>query len=262
MRPFFFIVTLIVALHAVHAQERPLFTNAVCDQFVTDSQGDLYLWKNTTLNKYDGRESHHHLYHYDNPRLGAITTVDVTIPTKVLVFYQESGALVFLDNRLTPISQPLNLFEKGFNTITLAAVLGPSALVLFDEANQTLHIVDYELNNINTIVCNIFEGFQPTMILTDADQRIVLIDTKKGFCTFDRYGTLEKQVRTHSITSAQLFHHELWYLQDGMIFRGGILTTPELYLDHLGDIQSFQKTVTTLYQLKSDGHILFTSTEK
>ncbi|MCQ2283269.1 MAG: hypothetical protein MJZ57_00030 [Bacteroidales bacterium] len=261
MRPFLtYIWILFVALSSVYAQERPSFMDARCEQFSTDIQGNLYLWNGSSIDQY-GYEKQEHFFinHYSNPIYGQITSVDASIPTKIMVFYKEAGTILFLDHKLTAISKPLSLFDKGFNSISLVAVIGPDRLVLYDESNMLLHIVDYELNSIRTTHCNFFKDFYPHTIVTDLDQKILLIDNENGICFFDKFGTFEKKIRVQGISSAQIYNHELFYLSNASIWKIGLaLGTPSYWTSTSAETQYFQRTSACLYTLTPDNQIEIT----
>src|SRR5690606_8367286 len=60
-------------------------------------------------------------FRYSNKLYGDISHLDVTNPMKILVHYQDQLKIVFLDNRLAVIGDPLNLIEMGYDQATLAA---------------------------------------------------------------------------------------------------------------------------------------------
>lgn len=249
-------ITFIVALCTVNAQERPSYMYKNCDGITADVQGFLYCWKDATLEKYEVVNHQPNtptlLYHYSNPSLGAITQVDASIPTKPLVFYQEAGAIVMLDNKLTAINT-LDLFNKGFNSISLVAAVGPSRIALYDESNLELHLVDYELNTIRTTKCNFEEGFNPQIILTNLDKSIMLIDSALGVFIFDQFGSFEKRIRLVGIESGDLINDKLIYLKNNKVYLYNFATQENDYWTEGTNAKCIKKGGSYYYQLLNTG---------
>jgi len=211
-------ILMLVALNVAYAQERPSYfiKDSLCNNFTMDTQGNLYLWHGSTLDKYDatGRI----LFHYNNPTLGSITSTDATNPMKTMLFFQESGVILFLDNKLAPIGNPLDLFASNFNTITLAAFATTNRLVLFDQSNQDLYITDLNLKVISKTHCT-FDQFNPTQLQVFHEQNIIFNNPVDGVYFFDKFGTYEKKI---SIPNINYFHFiknsELYYLSNDGLF--------------------------------------------
>lgn len=261
MRRISSFIILIVALGSVYAQERPSFINVVCEQFTTDSHGDLYVWKESSLDKYSENSNQEYapLHHYSNQRLGTISYVDASMPTKILVFYKEANSIVLLDNTLTSISQPLNLFDKEFKAISLVSHVGPSRMALYDESNMELFIVDYELNKISSTKCNFYGDFQPFLMLSRPNSNIILVDSTQGIYFFDYYGTFEKKLPITGITAAQLYYdnNEIIYLKDHTLYRFLPNQTPWAW-KKVSDAKNFQQTLRGLYTVNPSGKIEYT----
>ena len=95
------IIIFSVAL-SVSAQERLFFTDKLYESVTTDLQGNVFLSMGSTLDTYtaDGIKR----LNYSDPTWGNISRVDAGIASKILVFYQESGTILLLNNELSPIN--------------------------------------------------------------------------------------------------------------------------------------------------------------
>jgi len=222
---------LIVALGHLCAQERPSLSDARCDQFTTDVQSNLYLWKGNTLDMYSMEGMH--LADYKDLKAGNITSVSAQLGSKILVYHQESGTINLLNNKLAPIDNALDLFEKGWFTISNAALLNTNRIVLYDEANQELIITDLRLNVENKTHCDFGSHFIPQLLKVSSEKEILLIDSASGVYFFDAFGSFDKRIAIVGIKDACLFQNTLYYLTQNKIYAYHLQTMeqfgPETY---------------------------------
>ena len=210
------IITFTVALGSACAQERLFFAEKPYESVTTDIQGGLYLSFGSNLDFFtpDGKR---HL-NYSDQTWGNITRVDANIASKILVFYRESGVIMLLDNEMSPIGSPLNLFDKSMTTVSLAAMGNPNKIVLYDEANQDLLITDLSLNVLSQSHITFPGEFHPSDMQVVSEHRIALLDTLHGICLFDFFGTFEREIPIPNIKIMQLWKDGVTYYQDSQIF--------------------------------------------
>ena len=257
MKQLILIITFTVALSA-HAQERLFFADKVYESVTTDIQGNLYLTSGTSLDFFtpDGKR---HL-NYSNPSWGNITQVDAGISPKILVFYRESGVIVLLDNELSPIGSPLNLFEKSMMTISLAAMGNPNKIVLYDETNQDLLITDLNLSTLTRSHISFPGEFHPTDIQVVPEHRIALLDTTHGICLFDFFGTFEREIPIPGVKAMQLMKDKILYLKDNKLYQYSLPTTSspmsiETINIQLPSIKQFRFFQNKLYYIDENNHV-------
>jgi hypothetical protein len=209
------IITFIVALGCANAQER-LF-DMPCEGITTDLQGNVFVTRGTNLEllSADGKRQRN----YSEPTHGNITSVDAGIASKILVFYRESGTILLLNNELSPICSPINLFDRSLMTISLVAMGNPSKIVLYDEANQNLIITDFSLNTISQSHITFPGEFHPTDMQVVPEHRIALLDTLHGICLFDFFGTFEREIPIPGIKAMQLMKDQIIYLKDKAVYQ-------------------------------------------
>ena len=209
------IITFIVALGSANAQER-LFSDTPCESVTTDLQGNVFITHGTNVDMFaaDGSKQRN----YSDPTYGDITRIDAGIASKILVFYRENGTILLLNNELAPIETPLNLFEKSWMTISLAAMGNANTIVLYDEANQDLIITDISLNLLSRSHITLSGEFHPTDMQVVPEHRIALLDTLRGICLFDFFGTFEREIPIPNITAMQLMKDKVIYLKNNMLY--------------------------------------------
>ena len=191
---------------------------------------------------------------YGDPSWGIISKVDANIASKILVFYQESGNIVLLDNELSPIAGVLNLFDKSLTTVSLAAMGNPNKIMLYDDANQDLIITDLSLNVLSQSHISFPGEFHPTDMQVVTEHRIALLDTLHGICLFDFFGTFEREIPIPNITAMQLMKDQIIYLKDNKLYRYNIpsptnpMSLQELDID-LPVIKTFHLWKNQLYYI-------------
>lgn len=232
-----FILT-IVALGHISAQERPSFTNVSCSNFTTDIHNNLYLWKDAHLSLYT--VSGERIADYSDPKSGPIASVSANAGTKILVFHQESGIITLLNNKLAVIEKPIHLFEKGWYTITDAALLGTSQIVLYDASNEDLIILNLNLTTSNRTHCDFGKDFSPQFLRINSEKEIMLIDSTSGVYIFDSFGTFMKKFTIIGIKDAHLYQGILYYLKEN-----------HLYGYRLEDMEQFEIPIKQLPTLKA-----------
>lgn len=217
MKQLIIIITFTVALGYANAQERLFYANNLYESVTTDIQGNIYLISGASLDFFtpDGKR---HL-NYSEQTWGNITNVDAGISPKILVFYRESGIISLLNNELSPIGNPLSLFDKSLMTVSLAAMGNPNKIVLYDESNQDLLITDLSLNTLSQTHITFPGEFHPTDMQVVPEHRIALLDTLHGICLFDFFGTFEREIPIPGIQRMQLMKDRIIYLRDGRLWR-------------------------------------------
>lgn len=245
--------TLIIALSA-SAQERSFIPHKY-QQFTTDIQELIYAWNNDRLDQYssDGKL----LQHYSNPSMGYISKVDASIPTKIMVYYEESNSIVLLNNKLAPIGNPINLFDLGIQNPVLVCMFGINRLACYNEPNQQLILIDLDLNQTNVINCQFNMEFHPQHIVANHNfEQLALSDSAAGLAFYDRFGSFQKWIPYQGIQYLQLQNNTLYFLQDKNIYTNNLesLWSPSLTVEYK-DIISFSKVLGNWYFLYSDGFI-------
>lgn len=256
------VITLLIALSIGSGQAQSL-SDATHSHFTTDIQDNIYTWSGSSLTKYTTQNTPagEVLWVFDKPAYGNIASVDANV-IKTLVFYQESGKIVLLNNTLSPIGNELDLFEHDLTSVTLAALFGNNRIVLFDETNQDLYITDLNLNIVSKTHCTFPEEIAPFSLQSESDHCIMLVDSLKGVFFFDRFGTFDKTFPIPGIIDAQLYGENLIYLKDNSIYfynRKKLEQSPA-YPSFIPNSKEIRKSGFGLYILDKNG-ILHTRQE-
>ncbi len=248
-----------VALNVVHAQERLFLSDEKYQSISSDINGYLYITTDHSIAQYDiyGNK----IKSFSNPSFGNITSIDTRIPSKILVFNQESGNITLLNNELVEINSKLNLFDKGWMNIALASMGSSDRIVLYNNIKQELLITDLNLNIVSISHIQFSEEFNPTDIQVVPNQQIALIDTSKGICLFDFYGTYEKQIPLRNVPSVHFRKNHFFYFQNGKLYKYTLpsdkspLKIEEVLYDFEPKIKAFTIVLENVFYINSSQNI-------
>lgn len=225
MKKFWFICLFLGCLFvgelaSVHAQpigtvpfKKAEITKA--DKITTDTEGNLYAMQDVSLKKFSGNGEL--LYTYSNFQSGTITSIDVSNPLKIMLFYKETGLIVFLDQHLAPISENMNLFDQNYFNIAAAAYSTAGYLWLFDASTNDLIQLDLHFNEKARIHQNFQIETQNITLQEIAEKRLVLTTANEGVYFFDAFGTFLKRLPIAATSICQVTSNEIRYLQDNLL---------------------------------------------
>src|SRR5574344_1926434 len=120
MKYLIFFIFSILAIPLIHSQSLMVqdSINGEADEIQCDLFGNLYAIQNQYLIKYDTLGNR--IAQYSNLRLGDISSANTSNFQKLFLFYNESGYVVLLNDRLSEISNPFNLNTHLSETFSLA----------------------------------------------------------------------------------------------------------------------------------------------
>lgn len=185
--------------------------------FTTDNLQDVYVYTGNVLKKYDAHGKM--LYLHGDKSYGSISSVDVTDPLKVMVFYKDFPEIVLLDNTLSQNGSPISPTDLGFPNTTLACISHDNGAWLYEAQNLQLVHVDINLN-VTQKTGNLMQllGFpiNPNYLL-EYNNYLYMNDSAQGILIFDIYGTYFKTIPIKGLTTFEIRGNDLFYTQANRI---------------------------------------------
>ena len=183
--------------------------------FDLDSYGNIYtIENNTIISKYNNQGKL--LNSFSNPNYGTITSIDISNPDKVLVFYKDAAIILFLNEQFAPLINPINLFNLNYFNITLVSATNANTICIFDQTNLKLIILDLFLKEKSQFQL-LNTPFNPIKMVSWGNNKLVIHDPKVGFLFFDNFGTLEKEIALLVPNDFQINDTKILFLQDSII---------------------------------------------
>lgn len=187
------------------------------NSFTTDNLGNIYIINGTTLSKYDSEGNL--LKSYSNKNYGNISSMDVTNPMKLIVFYESFQYIILLDNMLTPSSEPVSLEVLGYNQTSLACSSHNNGLWIYNKQNFELIRFDQnflQTNKTENITRQVMNEVNPNFLI-EQNNKVFLNDFSKGIFVFDIYGTYSKTIPLKGLGSFQISNDDIIYFKDGKL---------------------------------------------
>ena len=85
------------------------------EQHYTDQFGNVYVIRSGEIKRFDSE--YREVAHYSNPYLGKITSIDLSDPLRILIFYKNYNQVVWLDKYLAEIISPVMLDQLGHEQV-------------------------------------------------------------------------------------------------------------------------------------------------
>ena len=123
-------------------------TSLDADEFIgVDSFKHVYFIKNGTLHK----QGELGTFQFQDFQLGPLTSVDIINPLNVVLFYEQTNTVVFLDNRLNE-KERIEFNElPSFLNLSMASNAGNNRLWVFNSDTQQLELYQYRTQLQTTV---------------------------------------------------------------------------------------------------------------
>jgi hypothetical protein len=159
-------------------------------------------------------------YRLSTLQYGTSAQLDLTNPLVPFLFFQDQGSLIFLDNTLNVLEEPVFLNERFQGQITCVAGSKGDALWMYDSNSSTL-IRTNRLFEVLSKSANLSyltkSTLQPKQII-ESGQRVYLIDSEKGILLFSIFGTLESESAFKTSDPMYLWNDCIYFRMENMLY--------------------------------------------
>ena len=153
------------------------------DEFIgVDSFNNTFFIKDMALNKTGPLGS----FVFQDFQLGPIKNVDIINPLNVVVFYEATNTVLFLDNRLNEIERINFATLPEFVNVSFATNAGNNRLWIFNLDSQQLELYNYRTRR-KTVVSQPFNG---TFVDQTSDFNYCFVSTSTAIYAFNVYGSI------------------------------------------------------------------------
>jgi hypothetical protein len=193
--------------------------NIDAKEIQTDRIGNLYVISKTNqLYKYSssGRLLSTLNYNYS----GNITSLDVSNPLEIYVFYRELNSIVFLDNNLA-FRGDINLSNYGIGQASSIARSYDNGIWVFDVADLQVKKLGKDgatsLQSANVRQFTQSKSIMPTFIY-DNDERLFLNDSTLGILVFDVFTNYIKTLPIKGIVDFKILGDDLYFTKNKELY--------------------------------------------
>jgi hypothetical protein len=190
----------------------PISENAV---WTVDGLENIILSERDRLTKYDKKGKL--LFEQSQKSLGRFDKVELVNSLKFYGFSETQQLICFFDNSLSMMEKCLDLSEYDLINVSTVASSGQSdKMWVFDQVNSTLHLLSFNgllqsqaIKNLNGIL-----NAENISQLIEWENKLFVLDNKKGIYVFDLYGTLIRFIEFDNIKWIQIYNEYIICLRD------------------------------------------------
>lgn len=133
---------------------------------------------------------------YADLKNGEISSIDISNPLRIVVFFQSQSIVKFLDINLTEINsfQIRNNYSEGW--ISLVSSSNNNGLWMYDNVNRKIIKTGEKLNTLfstGDLYLIISKKINPSILFEKSDE-LFLCDFEKGIFVFDMFGGYKKTI--------------------------------------------------------------------
>ena len=159
-----------------------------------DNLDNIYTISNNQLKNIDANGDSVAIFN-DVKKYGTPSSVDVSNPLKILLYYKNYSTVVVLDRFLTARNS-INFRKQEIFSVKSITLSYDNNIWLFDEQDTKLKKIDEEgkLLQETTDWRMLFDTIPSPEQIIDRDNFIYLYDPEKGFYVFDYYGAFKNRL--------------------------------------------------------------------
>jgi len=270
MRRFYIALLGILFVQGIAAQEAADFvlsrtvTGNIAD-FTVDNLGNIYVLSSENQLKKLSPNGDSLAVFNDVRRYGKITTMDVTNPLKILVYYREFATVIELDRFLNIINK-VDLRNQNILQAKAIALSYDNNIWVYDELDARLKKIgdDGSLIDQTADFRVLFDSAPDPSVIRDQGGLVYLYDSIKGVYIFDHYGALKTHIALPGWQDFDVIEKYLLGRDSHRFFRYqlGTLDLKEdpIPLVYQKDALKIRITRNGIYVLKKEGIAIYSHT--
>lgn len=190
------------------------------DRFYVDKLGNYYLLGKgfSQINKLD--KNGDSISRYNNVRqFGAIASLDVSNPLKLVVYYKDFATVVILDRFLNSVNT-IDLRRAGIMQAGVVATSYDNQLWVYDPQEAKIKKVDGQgkVQFASSDLRTVFDREINPGAIIDNDGLLYLYDPNYGWYIFDYYGGFKKQIPQPGLTDVGVVDGQLTGRQNNRLW--------------------------------------------
>lgn len=254
----FIILSIFLCSLPIQAQVKEISKfEIIADFFKLDKLGNFYFIKKNILEKKD--KNNNLLMTYDNYSFGNISNVSVTDPLRILLFYQDFNRLIYLNNDLSELRDPISLDDIELYSITAVCPSSNGGFWLYNTQNSQVINVNKDLKSqINGVnLYSVIGDSHPLEIFISINYIYVWLDSK-DVIVLDKFGNYYALIKSKNSNAVCIDNDILYLLEDGTVRAIDVanMTEQEISLPKI-TILDFEISGQYIYVLSDNSLITF-----
>ncbi len=159
-------------------------------------------------------------WRYSNPRFGKLTSVDVSDPMRIVLFYADFQQVVVLNNNLSEITS-YSFAKNGDLLVAAVAASNNNSLWIFDRGSNALIKLssDFTAQTRSANLSQIFEEVvNPKKIMT-TNEHVFLQQKDNKVLQFDRFGGFLRVLPMDSVADFSVMANLIFYETKGSLVK-------------------------------------------
>lgn len=153
---------------------------------------------------------------YTNMMLGMPSTIDVSDPFKVALFYPQRKYLVLLNNKLAMIGSPIILSDEGIGDAILACRSGKRGFWIFDRSKGEIIHFDSNIEQTGVkIVIDVSHSEIVPLQMQESNGILYVAFKGKGISRFDSFGGTLAEIPVNIDSTFSINNNEIIYQSNG-----------------------------------------------
>lgn len=194
-----------------------LVIKAKSDWYNADPIGNVYLVKDDEVLKFlPGGKL---FARYSNLKLGSISSLDVTNPLKLLLYYRDFQQLVFLDNQLSVNSQNVSLEALGYEQSELACASTNNSFWVYNKQNNELirfNEGSKKIASTGNLKQVLKSDLSPNFML-EHNGYLYLNCPDNGVYVFDMFGAFSRLISIRNLKQFTVNENILYFQRDSVL---------------------------------------------
>lgn len=159
-------------------------------------------------------------FSYSNLEFGEPSSIQSNSLQNNMIFYKDFNKIIFLDNKLSLKTDPIDLLKMGFYEIDAVCMSYDNGFWIFDPTNQKIIRFDRFLNqsNISENIDQYINSRLNVIKMKESTEFLVLFDKESGLYIFDKYGSFLFGLDKKNIKDFDLVESKLYYVIENNIF--------------------------------------------
>lgn len=193
--------------------------------FAVDNMENIYLLSITNqLKKLNGKADSVAVYN-NIKKFGEATSMDVSNPLNILLYYKNFGTIVTLDGMLN-IKNTIDLRKKNIFAARAVGLSYDGKIWLYDEMENCLKKID-EKGDLLLKTSDLRQVLEKVPVpdkIYDQNKYVYLCDPNQGIYVFDYYGTLKNKIPLTKWQNLQITDNYILWSDAARLYRYELAT--------------------------------------